>query len=191
MINQHMLALTEASEEGPAHPGNSKKPDAIKGLSSPPAAAESFQSCCFHTDGQPAISLTPLKIFPQTEDKDVAVSVVHPQKQKHPFSFWTHSHTFRAPSLSFLKDKNHKRGAIPQPQDQHQDQMLWKTMPQRGTTVAAVCAFQRWMKTRNDYSEEQRHSLTHWLPHTPKDSPGSFRIRIRNNQKSKRWAKAL
>lgn len=28
-----MLALTEASKEGPAHPGNSKKPDAIKGLS--------------------------------------------------------------------------------------------------------------------------------------------------------------
>ena len=80
MIKQHMLALTEASEEGPAHPVNCEKPDTIKGLPSPSAAVESFQSCCFHMDGQPAVSLTPLKIFPQTGDKDVAVSVVRLQK---------------------------------------------------------------------------------------------------------------
>ena len=80
MINQHMLALTEALEEGPAHSRNSEKPDAITGLPSPPAALESFQSYCFHMDGQPAISLTPSEVFHQTGDKDVALSVVHPQK---------------------------------------------------------------------------------------------------------------
>ena len=91
MINQHMLALTEASKEGPAHSRNSEKPDAITGLPSPSAALESFQSYCFHMDGQPALSLTPLEVFHQTGDKDVAVSVVHPQKEKCPFSFWTFS----------------------------------------------------------------------------------------------------
>lgn len=86
-----MLALTEASEEGLAHSRNSEKPDAITGLLSPLAALESFQFYCFHMDGQPAISLTPLKVFHQTGDKDVAVSVVRPQKQRCSFSFWTFS----------------------------------------------------------------------------------------------------